>query len=124
MYENFRNLLQKNGVTPYKVSKETGVSQSTLSDWKRGVSTPKNDKLQKIADYFNVSVSYLLTGEEKTESETCYLNDEIKGIAQEIFENQEMRMLFDVAKSTQADKLFTYAKFLNEELKKNHSNKL
>ena len=48
----------------YKVSKETGVSQSTLSDWKRGVSTPKIDKLQKIANYFGVSVEYLQTGKE------------------------------------------------------------
>ena len=61
MYEIFSELLQKYGVTPYKVSKETGVSQSTLSDWKRGISTPKPDKLQKIADYFGVSLTYLLT---------------------------------------------------------------
>lgn len=64
MYEIFSELLQKYGVTPYKVSKETGVSQSTLSDWKRGISTPKPDKLQKIADYFGVSLSYLLSGKE------------------------------------------------------------
>ena len=31
MYEIFSKLLQLKGVTPYKVSKETGVSQSTLS---------------------------------------------------------------------------------------------
>lgn len=64
MYEIFSNLLQKYGVTAYKVSKETGVSQSTLSDWKRGISTPKQDKLQKIANYFGVSLTYLLTGNE------------------------------------------------------------
>ncbi|MBS5763561.1 MAG: helix-turn-helix domain-containing protein [Lachnospiraceae bacterium] len=64
MYEIFSKLLQEHGVTPYKVSKETGVSQSTLSDWKRGVSTPKIDKLQKIANYFGVSVEYLQTGKE------------------------------------------------------------
>lgn len=68
MYEIFSELLQKYGVTPYKVSKETGVSQSTLSDWKRGLSTPKLDKLQKIADYFGVTVNYLMTGHEDVES--------------------------------------------------------
>lgn len=65
MYEIFSELLQKYGLTPYKVSKETGVSQSTLSDWKRGISTPKQDKLQKIADYFGVSLTYLMTGKEE-----------------------------------------------------------
>lgn len=54
MYEVFEKLCKSKNVTPYKVSKETGVSRSTLSDWKKGRSTPKTDKLQLIADYFNV----------------------------------------------------------------------
>lgn len=65
MYEIFEQLLQKNGVTAYKVSKETGVTQSTLSDWKRGRSTPKSDNMKKIADYFGVSVDYLMTGKDE-----------------------------------------------------------
>ncbi len=64
MYDVFEQLLQIHGVTPYKVSKNTGVSQSTLSDWKRGISTPKRDKLQKIADYFHVPVSYFYNDDE------------------------------------------------------------
>lgn len=60
MYEIFRRLLQENNLTAYKVSKETGVAQATLSDWKTGKSTPKLDKLEKIAAYLNVSVDYLL----------------------------------------------------------------
>lgn len=59
MYERFSKLLQENGVTAYKVSKETKIPQSTLSDWKRGISSPKYDKLKKLADYFGVSVEYL-----------------------------------------------------------------
>lgn len=75
MYEIFSNLLQKHGVTAYKVSKETGVSQSTLSDWKRGISTPKQDKLQKIADYFGVTIDYLMTGQEAyTKTNTAEFN--------------------------------------------------
>lgn len=62
MYEIFERLLQQHGVTAYKVSKETGVTQSTLSDWKRGRSTPKSDNMKKISDYFGVSLDYLMTG--------------------------------------------------------------
>lgn len=65
MYEIFEQLLQKYGITPYKISKETGITQSTLSDWKRGISTPKQDKLQKIADYFGVSLAYIVSGKEE-----------------------------------------------------------
>lgn len=67
MYEIFAQLLQKYGVTAYKVSKETGVSQATLSAWKAGDYTPKVEKLQKIADYFNVSLEYLMTGSNHTD---------------------------------------------------------
>lgn len=64
MYKIFEELCEKNGVKPYKVSKETGIATSTLSDWKTGKSTPKQDKLQLIADYFKVSVDYLINGKE------------------------------------------------------------
>lgn len=64
MYEIFEQLLQKYGVSAYKVSKATGVTQSTLSDWKRGRSTPKSENMKKLADYFGVSIDYLMTGKE------------------------------------------------------------
>ncbi len=60
MYEIFEQLLQSKGVTAYQVSKETGISQATISSWKKGTYTPKQDKLQKIANFFGVSVDYLI----------------------------------------------------------------
>lgn len=60
MYHIFEKLLKLHNTTPYKVSKATGIANSTLSDWKNGVSVPKQDKLLKIADYFNVSLEYLI----------------------------------------------------------------
>lgn len=107
MYEIFSKMLQQYGVTAYKVSKETGVSQSTLSDWKRGVSSPKQDKLQKIADYFNVSLEYLMTGEVKEGGEKYYLNDETAQIAQKLFENSDLRVLFDAAQDATPEDLKT-----------------
>ena len=59
MYERFMQLLQEKNITPYRVSKETGVTQTTLSDWKTGRATPRTATLQKIADYFNVSLDCL-----------------------------------------------------------------
>lgn len=94
MYEIFSELLQKHGVTPYKVSKETGVSQSTLSDWKRGVSTPKQDKLKKIADYFGVSLEYLMTGKAETEKEPKLKPKDEKDI-KEIISNTEQLLKQD-----------------------------
>lgn len=65
MYSVFVELLQRNGVSTYQVSKATGIAQSVFSSWKNGVSKPKADKMKKIADYFGVSVDYLLGTEKK-----------------------------------------------------------
>lgn len=73
MYEIFVKLLEKYGVTAYKVSKATGIAGSTFTDWKNGRSVPKQDKLQKIADYFGVTVDYLITGTEEPQQKEIVL---------------------------------------------------
>lgn len=35
MYEIFEQLLRERGITAYRVSKDTGITSATLSDWKR-----------------------------------------------------------------------------------------
>lgn len=60
MYEKFADLLDKSNKTAYQVSKDTGIAQSVLSDWKTGRSKPKVDKLKILADYFGVSIEYFL----------------------------------------------------------------
>lgn len=64
MYSVFLRLLKERGVKASDVSKATGIPQSTFSDWKKGRSKPKDEKLQKIADYFGVTTHYLRTGKE------------------------------------------------------------
>ena len=58
MYEKYARLLKKHKVSNYRIAAATGISQSTLSDWKRGRSVPKADKLKRIADYFNLPMDY------------------------------------------------------------------
>ena len=64
MYEVFERLLSEHGITAYKVAKATGITTATLTSWKKGRYTPKQEKLQKIADYFGVTIDYLMTGKE------------------------------------------------------------
>lgn len=61
MYEKFAELLEKTNKTAYQVSRETGISTSTLTNWKQGKYTPKVDKLKILANYFGVSIEYFLS---------------------------------------------------------------
>lgn len=111
-YENFEKLCALNKVKPSHVSKATGISTATLTSWKQGKYTPKNDKLQKIADYFGVSIDYIVNGNEKADSNGYYLDGETAATAQEMFEKD--KILFDVYRSTDKDRLIAYAKRLKE----------
>ena len=64
MYEIYQRLLDEKGLKNADVARATGISNMTLSDWKRGKSVPKSDKMRKIAEYLNVSADYLMTGKE------------------------------------------------------------
>lgn len=64
MYEIYCKLRDERGIRDSDVVKATGITKSTFSDWKSGRSKPKSEKLQKIADFFGVSVDYLTTGTE------------------------------------------------------------
>lgn len=59
MFERYLELLKEKGVRNVDVANATGIPASTFSDWKKGKSKPKSDKLQKISDYFGVSMDWL-----------------------------------------------------------------
>lgn len=94
IYERIKSLT-KGKISINQLEKELGISSGSLC--KIDKNKPSSDKLQKIADYLGVSVDYLLTGEDKSDN-PYYLNEETSQIAQEIFDNQDLKMLFDTTK--------------------------
>lgn len=58
-WNRFFYLCTTNNTTPNAVCAKLGLSTATATHWKNG-SIPKGDALLKIADYFNVSIDYLL----------------------------------------------------------------
>lgn len=60
MYQRYTELRDKKGVTDYRVSEDTGISRSTFTDWANGRSSPKIEKLMKLAEYFGVNLEYFI----------------------------------------------------------------
>lgn len=103
-YEKYCKLRDSKNMRDANVAQATGIGKSTFSDWKSGRSEPKNDKLQKIADCLGVSINYF-TDDISEQSIGYYLNDETAKVAQEIFENKELRALFDVQRDMEPEDL-------------------
>ena len=58
-YARYAEIRDSRGMKDSDVCKATGIAQGSISDWKHGRSVPKADKIQKIADALNCSVSVL-----------------------------------------------------------------
>ena len=56
----FKYLIQSQKISVYQISKDTGISESLMSQWKSGRQLPKYDNLNILADYFKVSGDFLL----------------------------------------------------------------
>ena len=68
-WENLLSLCAKNSTTPSAVCKKLGLSNATATHWRQGAQ-PNPSTLKKLADFFNVSVDYLLVKEKKPSAES------------------------------------------------------
>lgn len=100
IYDRIELLLKKHSISAYKLSKGTGISTGLISQWKNRSQNPSAEKLQKVADYFNVTVDYLINGNEQKETPTLTKKDErdISKKMQETLaqlEEQQSGLMFD-----------------------------
>lgn len=116
MFERYLEMLKEKGIKNIDVSRATGIPASTFSDWKKGKSSPKRDKIEKIANFFDINPDWLagtsdikikLKNNLNEQEQSCYLNPETSKIAQEIYDNKELSLLFDAAKDAEPEDLQT-----------------
>lgn len=70
LYERIENLCKKSNLTVTDVCRDCAIPRATLSDFKKGrVKSLSASVLFKIAEYFSVSVDYLMNGKQKTAEE-------------------------------------------------------
>ncbi len=84
--KRIKKLREKNNLNQLEFSKILNISNTTLSQYEAGNRTPSDEIKEKVADYFNVSVDYLLGRTEK-----CSLVDE--GLRDEKFYNFDVTNL-------------------------------
>ena len=78
MVETIRMLCDLKGISINKLEKECGLSTSTVNKWDNN--TPSVDKIEKVANYFGVTIDYIVTGKEKQPAENGKLSDRLEKI--------------------------------------------
>ena len=58
--ENIKQIMKTESLTQMQLAAKIHVGQSTISEWLTGKNEPSIESLWKLADYFDVSVDYLI----------------------------------------------------------------
>ena len=109
--EMLKYLRVRDNLSQAELADKLGVAKSTISMYEVGKREPDFETLEAIADFFNVDMNFLL-GKDGSENDPYYLNDETREIAQEVFENPDMRTLFKVARDIPPERLKAHIEFM------------
>lgn len=94
---NLKELMENSSSTQEDIAKICGVSQQTVSDWLTGKKYPRMDKVQAILDHYDIPMIALVNDGKETNNQ-YYLNPETARLAQEVYDNPDLRILFDASR--------------------------
>lgn len=104
MIERIRELCKKNGTSLAAVEKQLGFANGSLA---KTDEKTQSVRIKALADYFGVSMEYLLTGKKE-----YYFSDETAAAAQEMFDDPDLHALMDAARGCPADVIRNTAQLL------------
>lgn len=91
------------GLTMKEVSEMVGVSEATISRWESGdIANMRRNKISALANALQMPPAVIMGWEEPP---TYYVNPDTAKMAQELFEDSDMRVLFDAAKDSRPEDL-------------------
>lgn len=109
-------------VTSYRIGKETSVSRVSVENYLSGRQTPSIGRATIIAQYFEVSVNWLLTGEGemlKAELQMPKQSEEFVNVSKEVWDVIKKQAESLVRKDKQIDDLISLLKKGDAHLEKN-----
>lgn len=103
--QKIKQLRLDNDITQKELADFLGVTPKAISFYELGQRMPSPEMILKMANKFNVTTDFLLGNEEIPSQDGYYLDPEAAKMAQELYDNPGMRILFDAARNVSADDL-------------------
>lgn len=127
---NLSYYIARSGKQQKEIAKDLGFPVTTFNTWCRGKIMPKMGKVQAIADYFGIEKTDLVDKHDFDEcknSDTSegpvqtfahpksyYENDDTRKITQKVFDDPNLRVLFDAASDATPEDVLTAAELLRK----------
>lgn len=106
-----KQFMEEKDINQSELAKRTGITQSSLSDYINDKYKPKQDKIDLLAKAFEVSPAVFFeepfqsANAVKEKESHYYIDIDTREIAQEIFENEELKALFDASRNATKEDL-------------------
>lgn len=109
--DNIKKWREHRNLKQSELAEMLGVSDKTVSSWEINRTEPKMGMVEKISSALHCKKTDII-GIDETSDEPYYLNEETREIAQEVFENPELRSLFHVARDIPSERLKAHIEFM------------
>ncbi len=100
--KSIRKFRKLNKLTQEELANKMGVSDKTISSWEIDRTEPDIGTIQKLALYFGCEISDLVGESEqlyvKESGQPYYLNDDVRDLAQELFDNRELKLVMNASR--------------------------
>lgn len=101
--KNLRRIMIDKGINQVDLARAMGINQATLSCWMNGTRIPRLPNIDALAEHLGVTREDIVGKELKEPSLPYYLNEETAKIAQEAYDNPELRLLFDASRNAKPE---------------------
>ncbi|KPV60115.1 hypothetical protein QJ48_07425 [Paenibacillus sp. A3] len=92
--ERIEYLIEANNIPKSDFLKEMGISSGNMGDWKSERSTPNIHKLVRVAEYFKVTLDWLVTGKDRPTKEGDSLGEKLQAVVGSVHELSEDEKAF------------------------------
>ena len=103
--ENLKYYMKLHNKNQADLINDLGFNKSSVSTWCNGTRLPRMDKVDILAKYFDINRSDLIEDKHTEHKQSYYLNPETSRIAQKIYDNKELSVLFDAAQDAEPEDL-------------------
>lgn len=109
--KNLKYFLELNDKQPVDLVNDLKLPFSTVSNWVNGTKMPRMGNVELLAKYFGIEKSDLLE-EKAKDGQGYYINPETAEIAQQVFQDQDLRLLFEAARDVKPENIRLAAEML------------
>ena len=113
MAKNIMYYMEKYDKTRQDMCEALGVKYTTFTDWVKGKSYPRIDKIELMANYFGISKSDLVEEHAEQPEEHYYFNEDARELAEFMFKNPEYKVLFDASRKVKKEDIEFVKQFMD-----------